>query len=332
VGLLKGLKTLVVEWHLCGTSLGQEDKMTDVLANPPTLTDDQFQAIEDELVSLAVHINRATYRMLCLIRELDICGAPQNAGFCSTAHYLSWRLGFDMVTAREKVRVARALTDLPAVSVALEKGRISYAKVRAITRIATPETEAALLNIAENGTATHVDQVVRRFRRADSAEQDLNEKHSEGRYLHTYHDDDGMLVIEARLAPEEGAVFMKALEAAQELEWKKGADAPAGASLSPGQKRADALGTLARAALAGGISAATPASGATPVDSSRYEVVVHVDAEVLADPDAPGRCEIEDGSKIPAGALRRITCDSAIVTMTHGKDGQVLDVGRKYAA
>jgi hypothetical protein len=98
VGLLKGLKTLVVEWHLCGTSLGQEDKMTDVLANPPTLTDDQFQAIEDELVSLAVHINRATYRMLCLIRELDICGAPQNAGFCSTAHYLSWRLGFDMVT------------------------------------------------------------------------------------------------------------------------------------------------------------------------------------------------------------------------------------------
>ena len=319
---------------------------------PEPLSEKQVQAIEDELVRLAVHINCATYKMLCLIRELDVHGAALRMGFASTAHYLNWRIGLDMVTAREKVRVARALPDLPLTSKALGSGRISYAKARAITRIATPETEETLLQIALYGTAAHVDKVVRLHRRTTRRDAEQSEQQYQGRYLHTYHDDNGMLVIEARLPPEEGAVLTKALEAAQELVFKKARgtpDAPAGAQQTertPTQKRADALGVIARAALghglcsdAGGKDANAPAgdttadsANATAIDGARYQVVVHVDADVIKDVEAPGQCELEHGPVISPETLRRITCDSDRVVMTHGPDGEILDVGRKTRA
>ena len=103
------------------------------------VTERNLDVLENEIAELAAHIHAATYRLLCCIREFDQLGG-WDSGFRSCAHWLNWRIGLDLGAAREKVRVARALEDLPAISEALRRGEVSYSKVRAITRIATPAT------------------------------------------------------------------------------------------------------------------------------------------------------------------------------------------------
>src|SRR5262245_28604299 len=94
----------------------------------------------DEIAELSAHLEAATARLLDLIREFD-ARAGWNTGFRSCAAWLSWRVGLDLGAARERVRVARALGGLPRLARALASGELSYAKVRALTRVATPETE-----------------------------------------------------------------------------------------------------------------------------------------------------------------------------------------------
>ena len=108
---------------------------------------------------LAARIQAATCEPLVLIRQFDERGGWE--GFASCAHWLSWRIGLAPGAAREKVRVAHALAKLPRLSEALQRGAVSYSKVRAVTRVATPATEQALLDVALAGTAAHVEQVVR---------------------------------------------------------------------------------------------------------------------------------------------------------------------------
>src|SRR5437899_1358170 len=89
----------------------------------------------DEIAALSAHLDAATAHLLDLIREFDV-HAGWNNGFRSCAHWLKWRVGLDLGAARERVRVARALGTLPLLSQALAKGKLSYAKVRALTRVA----------------------------------------------------------------------------------------------------------------------------------------------------------------------------------------------------
>src|SRR6266550_3683403 len=114
----------------------------------------------NEIAELAAHLEAATARLLDLIRQFDARGGWGN-GFRSCAHWLSWRVGLDIGAAREKVRVARALGTLPRLARALARGELSYAKVRALTRVATPETEERLLAVGRAGTAEHVERIVR---------------------------------------------------------------------------------------------------------------------------------------------------------------------------
>jgi hypothetical protein len=120
----------------------------------------------DEIAELSVHLEAATARLLDLIREFDSYGGWSN-GFRSCAAWLSWRVGLDLGAARERVRVARALGTLPRLAGALARGELSYAKVRALTRVATAETEERLLSVGRAGTAEHVERIVRGWRRLD---------------------------------------------------------------------------------------------------------------------------------------------------------------------
>src|SRR5262247_883775 len=120
----------------------------------------------DEIALLSAHLEAATGRLLDLIREFDARKGWGN-GFRSCAHWLSWRVGLDPGAARERVRVARALGSLPRLAHALARGELSYAKVRALTRVATPETEERLLAVGKAGTAEHVERIVRGWRRVD---------------------------------------------------------------------------------------------------------------------------------------------------------------------
>ena len=119
-----------------------------------------------EITELWGHINAARRRsfLRCWRSSTGREGWAQH-GLTSCAHWLNWQCGISRVAAREKVRTARALESLPKIAAAFGEGRLSYSKVRALTRAATVETEDMLLHIALNGTAAHVERTVRGFRR-----------------------------------------------------------------------------------------------------------------------------------------------------------------------
>src|SRR5580765_4420822 len=123
-----------------------------------------LEQLGDEIAELSVHLDAATVRLLDLIREFDVRNGWNN-GFRSCAAWLSWRVGLDLGAARERVRVAHALDTLPRLARALAHGELSYAKIRALTRVATPETEERLLAVGRAGTAEHVERIVRGWRR-----------------------------------------------------------------------------------------------------------------------------------------------------------------------
>ena len=166
----------------------------------------ELDRLGDEIAELSAHLDAATARLLTLIREFDARGG-WNTGFRSCADWLAWRVGLDLGAARERVRVARALETLPRFAEALALGALSYAKVRALTRVATPETEARLLAVGRAGTAAHVERIVRGWRRVDrQAEAREAARRHAGRALHVFQDEDGTVVLRGRLEPEVGAL------------------------------------------------------------------------------------------------------------------------------
>src|SRR5216684_9267423 len=304
---------------------------TEAMAEPAVGCTAELERLGDEIAELSAHLDAATARLLELIREFD-ARAGWNTGFRSCAEWLSWRVGLDRGAARERVRVARALATLPRLAQALACGELSYAKVRALTRVATPETEERLLAVGRAGTPEHVERIVRGWRRVDRfAEAQETARRHRSRAVHVYPDEDGMVVIRGRLAPEVGAVLIQALTAAREALYQKAhaQNVPAETSFADvsaepptmAQQQADALALVAETALHHGIDPGAP--------GERYQVVVHVDAPVLADPDAPGQSVLEDGTHVPAETSRRLACDATRVVMRHDADGHVAEVGAR---
>ena len=361
----------------------------------PNAPDDFSHLSNDELAAavatLAAHIHAATWRLLTLIAELDRRGVWADQGALTCAHWLGWACGIDPHTAREKVRVARALEGLPLLSTAAARGELGYSKLRALTRIATSENEADLLNIGLHGTAQHVEKFVRLYRRAERAQEaERADAQHKDRELKYWYADDGTLVLHGRFPPETGARILSALDAAMEAhaaeqpasEWNsegEAPDVPGGTSsgvAAAGQASAfSGAGRDDRADVPRGTSPdgmESPAGGwsAEPTQSfsphvpgetyplrpshtvrradalawmaermfeegeapalspHRHEMVVHVDAEVLARGTA-GRCEIEHHTAIAAETARRLCCDGGIVTTVDGPRGEPLSVGRR---
>jgi 5-methylcytosine-specific restriction endonuclease McrA len=288
-----------------------------------------LERLGDEIAELSAHLEAATARLLALIREFDARGG-WNTGFRSCAAWLTWRVGLAPGAAREHVRVARALGTLPALAEALARGELSYAKVRALTRVATPETAARLLAVGRAGTAHHVERIVQGWRRVDRlAEAREAARQHAGRALHVYQDEDGTVVLRGRLTPEVGALLLRALDAARETLYQKRrageavlpAGDPATEAPTRAQQQADALALLAETALHHELDPGAP--------GERYQVVVHVDAAVLADPGQPGQSVLEEGSHVPAGTSQRLACDASRVVMRHDAAGRVVEVGAR---
>ncbi len=169
--------------------------------------------LELQITEFAAQIHAANYRLLCLIREFDEQRTWAQWGTKSCAHWLNWRCGTSLTAAREKIRVAHALSGLCKIADAFRKGELSYSKVRAMTRIATTENEDYLMMIAEHGTASHMEKLVRKYRSVERTIEDTNTAHKD-RFMSYYTDDDGSFVIRARIPAEQGALVRKAMEAA----------------------------------------------------------------------------------------------------------------------
>ena len=236
-------------------------------AEPPDL-----DCLGDRIAELSARIDAATYELLCYLHQFNQQYGWE--GFRSCAHWLNWRTGLDLGAAREKLRVAAALAELPHIAAAMACGRLSYSKVRALSRVASPATEARLLAVACGATAAQVERLVRGWRQADQAAQaDGEQVRLASRMLSTQVDDNGMLLLRARFTPEVGAVLLRAVEAALEQVPPPAAGAD-GNEPTIAQRRADALGLVAESALAGGLDPGNP--------GDRFQVTVHVPADTLA--------------------------------------------------
>jgi hypothetical protein len=318
----------------------------------------ELAGLEARIAEGAGHLAAATGAWLALVEEFDRRQGWAVHGLKSCAHWLSWRCGIGLVAGREHVRVARALADLPVTRAALAAGRLSYSKARALTRVATAQTEASLVDVALHATGAQLEQLTAGLRKAGSLGK-VNARHA-ARSLSWSWAEDGSLELRGRFSPEDGAVILAALAAARDA---LAPDPGASAEASPGpcardrsvqrgagQVNADAMVVLAETMLATGPAAAP--------GGQRYQVHLHTDLDALTDAltgaltgaltedaagDAAGDAgasnlaRIEDGPQLHPETLRRLCCDSGAVIVAHhqkavrtgGRRGTWMDVGRR---
>jgi hypothetical protein len=295
---------------------------------------DAVEELGQEIASLSARLDAATHRLLECIRRFDEACGWHEQGAVSCAHWLAWRLGWDPATAREKVRVARALGKLPAIDDALRSARLSYAKVRALTRVATPDNEVKLLQRALIATGAQLERLCRRYRGVlDGERTPAPEERSVSQRLLP----GGMVKLELVLEPDEADLILRAVERAREVHAEQvhaqvdaqeaeppkpeapGAAETAGVSAETSwPSRADGAVKLAESFLAG-----NPVSG---TGGERFQVMVHLDQEVLG-PDGAWAATLEDGTRVSAQTLRRVACDCGLVAI--GCDGEALNIGRR---
>lgn len=271
-----------------------------------------------EIAELAARVDVATHRMLTCIRQFDEENGWYAQGAVSCAHWLSWRIGLDLGTARERVRVARALGTLPTIDAALASGKLSYAKARALSRVATPENEAKLLELALYSTGAQLEKICRGYRGVLKADETpaIEERSVCRRVL-----PGGMVKLELVLAPDEADLIMRAVDRARETEHAHASaetsDDDANAS-SPLPSRADGMVALAESFLAG--------NAANGNGGERFQVTLHVDQDPLA-ADGVLAATLDDGTRVSAETCRRVLCDCGLVP-TLG-DGEPLNIGRR---
>jgi hypothetical protein len=253
--------------------------------------------LEAELATLTAHLNAGMCRCLELVAELDRRSAWVAPGIGSCAEWLAWRCALTPRAARERVRVARCLDELPEIHAAFARGELSYAKVRALTRVAKTETELELLKLARACTAAQLERTMRAYRRVTTKEaRDQQEQAN----LAVFWNPDGSLEIHGWLAPEDGALLLRALEAQRDSLWRGSAEPRPARQAS----NAEALVALADTALGSDRDARS--------GGERYQIVVHADEAVLAE-DGDGGCELEDGSALAPETARRLACDASVV-------------------
>ena len=309
----------------------------------------RVEELEGEIVTLASKIHAATFRLLEMLREFEALSGWH--GWPTPAHWLQWRCGYSLGTGREKFRVARALPELPLIRESFRSGRLSFAQLRALTRIATPENEARLLMWAKHSTASQMERFVRLYRRF--GENAAAVEHHQARSFTWHEDEEGMVSMKIRLPRDQGEVVLKAIEAAkasldgQDIEalpldeqmTRLGFNANAEAETPatghdydppphPAEdvsaetsraRSADALVRLAQAYLEPDLRPKSLAE--------QYQVHVHLDLRTGAD----GPIEDPDAPALAEHTIRRLGCEAALVGVLRD-DEEILSVGRKTRA
>jgi 5-methylcytosine-specific restriction endonuclease McrA len=295
----------------------------------PDLGSVPLERLEAQICEVAGHLAAATCRFLILLAEFDERRGWASWEMNSCAQWLAWKCQMSSGTAREHVRVARTLRDLPVIRREFAAGRLSYVKVRALTRIATPATEEGLADMAIPMTGNQLERFARAHRQCSNADDAAARVR---RRLTWRFEEDGSLAGSFRLPPLAGAVLLKALRAVS-------AETPPVVRTS--SDLADALLVVAESFLAGKVAGAD--------DAEVYQVVLHVgtdatsqagvSAETLpsapapppapGDPADPARCHVEDGAAVSVTTAQMIGCTAALSWMTHAPGGAVLNLGRR---
>ena len=270
-----------------------------------------IDALDAAIGRLASRMEAACYEQLVLIREFDERAGWLQWSFDNCSDWLAWRCDISLSAAREKVRVAHALLPLPNLSQAFAEGRLSYTKVRALTRVTHLQDETCLLGFALKHTAAQVEERCRELRCGTEASTSDAVRAHERRYLSLRRDvARGSVSITLEVPLEDGEMVEKALDAAHE---GLSADDPELAGEAWSAQRADAFVSMVKAYLDGGPASSQP--------SPRHLVTVHVDRSALD--DGRGR------SGLPVESMRRIACDARIVAVIEDENEVPLSVGRQ---
>jgi len=307
---------------------------------------DDLELLGERIAEHATHIDAAMHRLLTDVRAFDQGGGWHAQGARSCAHWLTWRVGWSPGTAREHVRVATRLGSLPVLDDALRTGQVSYSKVRAMTRVATPANEALLLEDARHTDAAQLERICRAYalvqRQDGSPAEDAERRHVTRRDTA-----DGMVRIEAVLHPEEAAIVWAALtrvakeraqpatdhvpagtpprvaaNGADAVEHATNEDVPAGTPPRVSAfDRADALVSLAQDVLRGASKDRTPVDVVITISRDAITGVAIDPTEQIAICD--------DGTCTSVEAARRASCDSAVVELVEDEHGTPLSIGRK---
>ncbi|AXV06136.1 hypothetical protein DVS28_a1437 [Euzebya pacifica] len=314
----------------------------------------RVERLVDELTGLFSTLSAGEARFVALVGEFDELGGWADGQTRTCAHWLNWKLGIAMPAARERVRVARALRELPRLAGAFGEGRLSYSKVRAVTRVATQATEETLLGFALYATAAQLERICRTWRQVRAAsEPDAELRQRATQRFDVVLTDDGMMDVAASLPTDVGVVVAQALtKASTQLFADRG---PEGEGED---RRIEALRVICESFLAGG------SSGTSSADI--WQVVVSTSADALARAaEQDGRCEgggptdvdgsddgdrttddealhvadhglgqVEDGPVLARSVLSRLACDAVLVGMVTARDsgdgtGQPIGIGRR---
>jgi hypothetical protein len=298
--------------------------MSAVLSRPVAEFTSSDERSVDELDAaigrLVRQMNADSYRLLVLVREFDDRFGWKKWACKSCAEWLAWRTSITLATAREKVRSAHALRTLPAISAAFAEGRLSYSKVRALTRVAHLHDEDLLLKHALDATVPQVEERCRQIRNVAPEAVHHGRRAWENRSLTAWRDEArGVLRLTVEVPIEEGELILRALDyAVAGGEVTTDVD-PEAVAESKGAtwcaQQADALVAVAKSYLDGGQSC----EGGSTAD--HYQVVVHADAKALT-----GGTGCAD---LAVATVQRLLCDCSLVTVVEDPTGNPLDVGRK---
>lgn len=277
-----------------------------------------LERLEAELCTWSANLAAAEFRWFALLAEFDRRDGWQQWECQSCVHWMTWQLGLDIRTAREKLRVARGLMELPLVAEQLRLGRLSYSKVRAITRIAEPANESNLVAIALAGTTAQVERVVAAYRRALPPTDEASDSAQWARRgVHVRQHDNRTITLTITLPAATG---LEVLAAIDHFATRPGVR-PDGERPTLAARRADALVVVAGAALA-----ATDDQLAT----GRHRYLVHLhhgDDRQDAHPDGTDE---EMAVGVSDATAERLCCDADEETVTHSHDtGEVIDVSNR---
>jgi len=272
-----------------------------------------LERLGESIAAISAQVDALTRRMLGELREFDRREGWALSGALSCAQWLSWRTGLAPGAARERVRVARRLGELPAVEAALERGELTYSKVRAMTRVATAENEANLVALGTQMTAAQLEETCRRLEQVAPRSPNLAALVEQKRGLLMRRRADGLAVLEVCLTAEEAETVLAAIDCSGRVsaETREGAQGHPGDSAGTFD-RVGGLVAMAEWTLRGG-----GREGGPPV-----EVVVTVDAAT-----ATGQTSGGDG--LDREVVRRLCCDAGVVPVVTDAQGTPMDVGRK---
>ncbi len=300
----------------------------------PSSTDRRrLEQLGAEIVEVASQLTAASARLTRLIGEFDAAEGWGDWGMRSTAHWLSWHCGMALGAAREQVRVARALQALPVIAANYAAGRLSYSKVRALSRFATADSDAYLASIGQHSTGAQIEKLARAARRARTGE-DARDQYAAA-YLKCTVDEDGSVTGTFRLPPAEGAVFLHALEAgAGRLpDYESEGD---GSEQTERAKSPSARGHAQVLAVMAGQFLDALIDEATPSQAERFQLVIHATEEQLRRPDDvvdtaadDDAAELFTHARLHSSSLRRLTCDCPTYSVTEDVHGMPLHLGRR---